>query len=57
VPLAERKQRIAKLEEEIDRLKRIEEAIVIASAAPRDKCLPWVVLGVKAIEAPGVRAR
>ena len=39
MPLAERKQRIAKLEEEIDRLQRIEEA-TIASAAPRDNaCL------------------
>ena len=56
-PLAEREQRIAKLEEEIDRLQRTEEAIVVATGAPREAgCLPWVVLGVKAIEAPSVRA-
>jgi hypothetical protein len=56
-PLPERKQRIAKLEEEIDRLQRCEEAIVVATGAPRERgCPPWVVLGVKAIEAPGVRA-
>ena len=30
-PLAERKRRIAKLEEEIDRLQRTEEAIVVAT--------------------------
>jgi hypothetical protein len=56
-PLAEREQRIAKLEEEIDRMQRTEEAIVVATGAPREPgCPPWVVLGVKAIEAPGVRA-
>jgi hypothetical protein len=55
--LPEREQRIAKLEEEIDRLQRTEEAIVVATGAPRERgCPPWVVLGVKAIEAPGVRA-
>jgi hypothetical protein len=55
-PLAEREQRIAKLEEEIDRLQRTEEAIVVATGAPREAgCPPWVVLGVKAIEAPGRR--
>jgi hypothetical protein len=57
-PLAQREQQIAKLEEEIDRLQRIEEAIVVATGAPRERgCPPWVVLGVKAIEAPGVRRR
>jgi hypothetical protein len=56
-PLAEREQRIARLEEEIDRLQRVEEAIVIATGAPRERgCLPWVVLGVKAVEARGIRA-
>src|SRR5262249_2710206 len=56
-PLAQREQRIAKLEEEIDRMQRTEEAIVVATGAPRQPgCPPWVVLGVKAIEAPGVRA-
>jgi len=49
-PPAEREQRIAKLEEEIDRLQRTEEAIVVASGSPREAgCPPWVVLGVKAI--------
>jgi hypothetical protein len=56
-PLAQREQRIAELEEEIDRLQRCEEAIVVATGAPRERgCPPWVVLGVKAMEAPGVRA-
>ena len=56
-PLAQREQQIAKLEEEIDRLQRTEEAIVVATGAPREAgCPPWVVLGAKAIEAPGVRA-
>jgi hypothetical protein len=57
-PLAEREQWIAKLEEEIDRLQRTEEAIVVSTGAPREAgCPPWVVLGVKVIEAPGVRRR
>jgi hypothetical protein len=56
-PPAEREQQIAKLEEEIDRLQRTEEAIVVATGAPREAgCPPWVVLGVKAIEAPSLRA-
>src|SRR5262245_22466080 len=56
-PLAQREQRIAKLEGEIDRLQRTEEAIVVATGAPRERgCPPWVVLGVKAVKAPGVRA-
>ena len=51
-PAAEREQRIAKLEEEIDRLQRTEEAIVVATGALREAgCPPWVVLGVKAIAA------
>ena len=55
--LKEAKQRIAKLEEEIDRLQRTEEAIVVATGAPRERgCPPWVVLGVKAVEARGTRA-
>ena len=56
-PLAEREQRIAKLEEEIDRLQRTEEAIVVATGAPREPgCPPWIVLGVKVIEERGARA-
>jgi hypothetical protein len=55
--LPEREQRIAKLEEEIDRLQRTEEAIVVDTGAPRERgCPPWVVLGVKALEMGGVRA-
>jgi hypothetical protein len=55
--LPEREQRIAKLEQEIDRLQRTEEAIVVATGTPRQPgCPPWVVLGVKAVEARGVRA-
>jgi hypothetical protein len=56
--LAQREQRIAKLEEEIDQLQRTEEAIVVATGAPRAAgCPEWVVLGAKAIEAPGVMSR
>jgi hypothetical protein len=56
-PLAEREQQIAKLEGEIDQLQRTEEAIVVATGAPRETgCLPWVVLGVKVIEERGARA-
>src|SRR5262245_34305275 len=56
-PLAEREQWIAEAEAEIDRLQRCEEAIVVATGAPREHgCLPWVVLGVKALDAPVVRA-
>jgi len=36
---------------------RIEVAIVVATGAPRQAgCPPWIVLGVEATEAPGVRA-
>jgi hypothetical protein len=57
-PLAEREQRIAKLEEEIDRLQRTEEAIVVSTDAPRERgCPPWVVLGAKVMEAPGAHRR
>jgi hypothetical protein len=39
------------------RRQRTEEAIVVASGAPREAgCLPWIVLGVKALDAPSVRA-
>jgi hypothetical protein len=56
-PLAEREQRVAELEGEIDRLQRAEEAMVVATGAARERgCPPWVVLGVKAVEARGVRA-
>jgi Tfp pilus assembly protein PilN len=56
-PLAEREQQIAELEDEIDRLQRTEEAIVVATGAPRERgCPAWVVLGVKALEMGGVRA-
>jgi hypothetical protein len=47
--LPEREQQIAE--------QRSEEAIVVATGAPRERgCTPWVVLGVKAVEARGVRA-
>jgi hypothetical protein len=56
-PLAEREQQIAEFEREIDRLQRSEEAVVVATGAPREAgCLPWVVLGVKVIEERGARA-
>jgi hypothetical protein len=52
-----REQRIAELEHEIDRLQRTEEAIVVATGAPRERgCPPWVVLGVKAVEARPIEA-
>jgi hypothetical protein len=55
--LPEREQKIAELEREIDRLQRTEEAMVVATDAPRERgCPPWVVLGVKAVEASVVRA-
>jgi hypothetical protein len=55
--LPEREQRIAELDQEIERLQRTEEAIVVATGAPREPGRPpWVVLGVKAVEARGVRA-
>jgi hypothetical protein len=56
-PRAEREQWIVEVEQEIDRLQRTEESIVVATGAPRERgCPPWVVLGVKAMEAPGGRA-
>jgi hypothetical protein len=56
-PLAEREQRIAELEREIDRLQRAEEGIVLATGAPRERGTPpWVVLGVKPLEAWRIRA-
>jgi hypothetical protein len=57
-PLVEREQQIVKLEEEIDRLQRTEEAIVVNTDAPRERgCPPWVVLGAKVMEAPGAHRR
>jgi hypothetical protein len=42
-------RRIAELEQEIDRLQRTEDAIVVATGAQRERgCPAWVVLGVKA---------
>ena len=41
-PLAEREQQIAELEREIDRLQRTEEAIVVATGAPRERGMPGV---------------
>jgi hypothetical protein len=42
---------------EIERLQRIEEtSLSSATGAPRERgCPPWVVLGVKAVGARGVR--
>ena len=54
---ARARARIAELEQEIERLQRAEEAIVVAPGAPRERgCPPWVVLGVKDLEMGGVRA-
>jgi hypothetical protein len=56
-PLAQRERKITELEREIDRLQRTEEAIVVATGAPRERgCPAWVVLSVKALEMGGVRA-
>jgi hypothetical protein len=56
-PPAEREHQITELEDEIDRLQRTEEAIVVATGAPREPgCPPWIVLGVKVIERRGARA-
>jgi hypothetical protein len=41
-PLGEREQQIAELECEIDRLQRTEEAIVVATGAPREAGSCWV---------------
>jgi hypothetical protein len=57
-PLAQREQRITELEDQIDRLQRAEQAIVVSTDAPRERgCPPWIVLGAKVIEAPGVHRR
>ena len=49
---ARARSRIAELEQEIESLQRAEEAIVVATGAPRERgCPAWVVLGGKAIEA------
>jgi hypothetical protein len=49
---ARARARIAELDQEIERLRRTEEAIIVATGAPRERgCPPWVVLGVKAVEA------
>jgi hypothetical protein len=56
-PVAQREQQIAELEDQIDRLQRMEEAVVVATGAPREAgCPPWVVLGVKVMEQRGARA-
>jgi hypothetical protein len=45
-PLAEREQQITELEIEIDRLQHTEEAIVVATGAPRERgCPPWSCWG------------
>ena len=50
---ARARSRIAELDQEIERLQRSEEAIVVATGAPRESgCPAWV--GGKAIEAPPV---
>jgi hypothetical protein len=55
--VTKREQRIADLKQEIERLQRTEEAIVVATGVPRERgCPPWVVLGVKPIQARGVRS-
>jgi hypothetical protein len=51
---ARARSRIAELDQEIERLQRTEEAIVVATGAPREpECPAWVVLGVKVVEARG----
>jgi CoA-ligase len=54
-PLVKFGQQLAGLEQEIERLQRFERAIAVASGAARRRgCLPWVVLGARAVEARGV---
>jgi hypothetical protein len=54
---ARARARIAELDQEIERLRRTEEAIVVATGAPHERgCPPWVVLGVKAIKGRGDQA-
>jgi hypothetical protein len=49
---ARARARIAELEQEIERLQRTEEAIVVATGAPRERgCPAWVVLVIS----PGLR--
>jgi hypothetical protein len=56
LPVAQRAPRVAALGARAGRAKRTEEAIVVATGAPRERgCPPWVVLGVKAVEARGIR--
>jgi hypothetical protein len=58
-PLSQREQHITELEDQLDRLQRTEEAIVVSTDAPRERGCPppWVVLGAKVTEAPGVHRR
>jgi hypothetical protein len=57
-PLAQRERRIIELEDAIDRLQRTEEAIVVSTNGAREPgCPPWIVLGAKAVEVPGVGRR
>jgi hypothetical protein len=54
---ARARSRIAELDQEIDRLQRTEEAIVVATGAPRESRMPAVDrAGCQAVEARGVRA-
>ena len=46
------RERASPSDQEIERLRRSDEAIAVATGAPRERgCPPWVVLGVKAVEA------
>src|SRR5262249_22636536 len=48
--LPQREQQIVTLEDEIDRLQRTQEAIVVSTGAAREpECPPWIVLGAKVV--------
>ena len=57
LPPAKRAERMKALSEEVDRLQRVEEALVAPEGAERPpNCAPTAVLGVRVIDARGVRA-
>jgi hypothetical protein len=57
LPPAKRAERMKVLSEEVDRLQRVEEALVAPEGAGRSpNCAPTAVLGVRVIDARGVRA-
>ena len=57
LPPQQRAERMTVLEEEVDQLQRVEEALIAREGAERStNCAPAAVLGVRVIDAHGVRA-